>query len=111
MQAAQPGNAAFDAHAEAGVGNGAVAAEIEIPPEGVEWQAVRANLVLQHRRVVLALAAPDDLAVSLGGEDVDAERAAGIRGVGLHVERLRLDRIAVYHDGPVEALGERGLLV
>ena len=39
LQAADPGDGALDAHAEAGVRNGSVAAQVEIPLEGVEWAA------------------------------------------------------------------------
>ena len=61
--------------------------------------------------VVDTLAAADDLAVTLGRQQVERERAARVLGVGLHVERLRLDRIVAHQDGPVVQLGERGLLV
>ena len=40
VQAADPGYCAFDPHAEAGVGDGAVAAEVEVPLEGSEGQLV-----------------------------------------------------------------------
>ena len=40
VEAADPGDDAFDAHAEAGVGDGAVAAEVEVPLEGGEREVV-----------------------------------------------------------------------
>ena len=66
---------------------------------------------LERGEVVLALPAADDLAVALGREHVDAQRDARIGGIGLHVERLELDRIAVDEHRPVELLRDRGLLV
>ena len=37
VEAADPGYYSLDAHAEAGVGDAAVFAEVEVPLEGVEW--------------------------------------------------------------------------
>ena len=73
VEAADPGYGALDAHAETGVGDGAVAAEVEVPLEGVERQVVFFDAALQQVVAVDALAAADDLAVALRREDVDAE--------------------------------------
>jgi hypothetical protein len=43
LQAADPGYGSLDAHAEAGVGNAAVFAEIKIPLEGFFGQIVLVN--------------------------------------------------------------------
>src|SRR5207244_597099 len=80
-------------------------------PASRSRQAVRSDRRLEHAGVVLALPAADDLAVALGREHVDAEGNARIGGIRLHVERLRLHRIAVDHHGTVELLRERRLLV
>ena len=40
IQSSDPGDGALDAHAEAGVGNAAVAAQVEIPLEGFLGQVV-----------------------------------------------------------------------
>jgi hypothetical protein len=45
FDAAHPGDGAFDAHAEAGVGDAAVAAEVEVPFEDVLRQAVGLELL------------------------------------------------------------------
>jgi len=74
--------------AEAGVGDGAVAAEVEVPLEGGEGEVVIGDALGEEVVGVDALGAADDLAVALGGEDVDAEGAGGVGGVGLHVEGL-----------------------
>src|SRR5439155_396833 len=79
--------------------------------ESVERELVPSDLRLEHGGVVLALPAADDLAVALGCEHVDAEGEARIGRVGLHVEGLRLHRIAVHHHRAVELLRERRLLV
>ncbi len=64
-QLADPGHHALDAHAEAGMGHGAVAAQVEIPGEGLARQLVLGQALLEQRQVVDALAAADDLAVAL----------------------------------------------
>src|SRR2546430_16033585 len=97
VEAAQPGDAALDAHAETGVRHGAVAAEIEVPAEGVERELVPSDLRLEHGGVVLALAAADDLAVALRREHVDAEGEAGVGRDGLQVRGLRLPRMPGPH--------------
>ena len=66
---------------------------------------------LQGGEVVLALAAADDLAVAVGREHVHAQREPRIRRIGLHVERLGGERIAMHHDRTIELLGQRGLLL
>ena len=40
FKAAEPGYAAFDAHAETSVGHGAVLAQVQVPVEGFFWQIV-----------------------------------------------------------------------
>ena len=70
---------ALDAHAEAGVRHGAVAAQVEVPVEGFLGQLVLLDALEQQVVVGHALAAADDLAVALGGEDVDADSATSGR--------------------------------
>src|SRR2546430_14083143 len=69
-EAAQPGDAALDAHAEAGVRHGAVAAEIEGPAEGAERELVPPELPLEHRGGGPPPAAAADLPPALGPEHV-----------------------------------------
>ena len=83
-------------------GTAAVAAQVEVPLVGLARQVVLVEPLLQQRQVVDALAAADDLAVALGREQVDGERHLRPLGVGLHVERLDLGRIAVDEDRLVE---------
>src|SRR5450755_3068666 len=66
VEAAEPGYDALDAHAEAGVGDGAVAAEVEVPLECAERQPVFLDARFQQVVGVDALGAADDLAVALG---------------------------------------------
>src|SRR5258706_10664878 len=47
FNSAHPGGAAFDAHAKAGVGDTAIAAQIQIPFESLLRQAMRSDLLLQ----------------------------------------------------------------
>ena len=72
VEAADPGYDSLDAHAEAGVGDAAVFAQVEVPLEGVEGKVVFFDAGLQEVVAVYALAAADDFAVALGGEDVYA---------------------------------------
>src|SRR5262249_58120742 len=59
LQSAEPRHAALDAHAEAGVRDGAEAAEVEVPGERVAGQRVLRDARLERRQVVLALPAAD----------------------------------------------------
>src|ERR1700733_13382657 len=72
VEAAEPGYYSLDAHAEAGVGDAAVFAEVEIPLEGFKWEVVVFDALLEEVVAVYALAAAYDFAVALGGEDVYA---------------------------------------
>jgi hypothetical protein len=110
VEAADPGYDSLDAHAEAGVGDAAVFAQVEIPLEGVEWEAVFFDAGFEEVVGVNALGAADDFAVALGGEDVDAEGLGGVERVGLHVEGLDGSGVAVDHDGLVELGGDVGLV-
>src|SRR5690606_1388406 len=53
---------AFEAEAEAGVGDGAEAPEIEVPGVGGLVETVRPDLFAEHVEALFALAAADDLA-------------------------------------------------
>src|SRR5262245_42894531 len=77
---------AFQAEAEAGVGDGAEAAEIQIPPIVGGIEVLLGHALLEDVEAFFALAAADDLA-DLGDEDVHgADRFAVI--IDAHVERL-----------------------
>ncbi len=69
-------------------GDAAVFAQVEVPLEGVEREVVLDDAGFEEVVAVDALAAADDFAVALGGQDVDAEGLGGVGGVGLHVEGL-----------------------
>src|SRR6266853_5791728 len=56
LQAAHPGDETLDAHAESGVRNRAVAAEIEIPIEGFGRQIMVLQALQQQIEIVDALA-------------------------------------------------------
>src|SRR5262245_14874484 len=60
---------AFEAQAKAGVGDGAEAAQIKIPPVVFGFQMLLGHSLGQYIEPLLALAAADDLA-DLGDEDV-----------------------------------------
>ncbi len=110
LEAADPGDAALDAHAETAVGDATVAAEVEVPLEGGEREVVGFDAGFEEVVVVDALGAADDFAVAFGGEDVDAESLGGVEGVGLHVEGFDGRGVAVDHDGPGELGADVGLV-
>ena len=110
VEAADPGDGALDAHAEAGVGDAAVAAQVEVPLEGGEREVVLFDAGLEEVVAVDALRAADDFAVALGGEDVDAESLGGVVRVGLHVEGLDGGGVAVDHDRLVELRADVGFV-
>ncbi len=72
IQAAYPGHSAFDAHAEAGVGNGAVAAEIEVPGKGFEGQVVLLDPFFQQIIRSNTLRTTDDFSIAFRRQYVDA---------------------------------------
>ena len=88
VQAAQPGDSAFQAQAEAGVGDAAVAAQVDEPAEDLGGQAVGLDGLLEGGEVVLALAAADDLAIAFRRDHVDAQGQLGVLGSALHVKGL-----------------------
>ena len=111
LGAANPGDGALQAHAEAGVGDAAVTAQVEIPLETFLGQFVFAQALHQQIVVVDALAAADDFPVAFGGEHVEGEREVGALGVGLHVEGFDRRGIAVDHHRAIEFVGDDGFFV
>ncbi len=106
FDAAHPRDGAFDAHAEAGVGDGAEAAEVEIPPVVVGFESLLGHSLGEDIRALFTLAAADDLA-DAGHEQVHRGDglAAGCAAVVLaHVERLDRAGIVVDGDGTLEML-------
>ena len=73
LQAADPGYSSLNAHAEAGVRNAAVLAEIKIPLESFFGQIVLVNALQEQIMRGHALRSADDFAVAFGREHVDAE--------------------------------------
>jgi hypothetical protein len=78
VEAADPGHGAFDAHAEAPVGDGAVAKQVEVPLG--PWGAPECGA--EQIDVGDALAAADDPSVALRGEHMDARSVGGALGSG-----------------------------
>ena len=81
FEAAHPRDASLDSHPEASVRDGAEATQIEIPLERLHRETVFLDALHEQIVVVETLAAADDLAVALGGEDVDT-RARDRAGPG-----------------------------
>src|SRR5579859_200237 len=68
--AGDPRHHAFDAHAETGVRERAVFANVEIPLERLDRQVVLLDALQQQVVIVNALRSPDDLAIPLGRDHV-----------------------------------------
>ena len=71
-QLAHPRHGALEAHAEAGVGDAAVLADVQVPLVVGPGELVVLDLVQEVLQIAGALAAADDLAVALRGQQVSA---------------------------------------
>ena len=108
---ADPGHGPLDAEPEAGVHEGAVLPEVEVPAVRLGIEPLLLDPREQPVVVVLALRAADDLAVALRRQAVVVEHGPGIVGVLLHVERLDVLGVVEDEDRPVVLLGQQGLVV
>lgn len=101
VQAAEPGQGAFDAQAEAGVGDGAVAAEVEVPFVRLRVQLFFLHLGEKDVEVVFALREADDFAEAAVEEEVGEKGA----GSGVFNGRVRPSVLAV---GPLVSVSSPG---
>ncbi len=90
--------------------HGAIAAQVEVPLEGLGRQLVLLDPSQEQIVVRDALAAADDLAVALRRQHVHAQGDVGPLRVGLHVEGLHLRRVPGDRHGPVETVREQRLV-
>src|SRR5260370_18886466 len=111
LGAANPGDGALEAHSEAGVGNAAVAAQVEIPLERFFGQVVLMKAFQEQIVVVNALAATDDFAVAFRRDHVEGEGKFGALGVWLHVKGFDRCWVVVNQHGTVERAGDDGFLI
>src|SRR5712692_7738634 len=110
-QARDPGDDALHTHAEAGMRERSVLANVEIPLKRLDGQVLLAQALQQQVVVVNSLRAADDLAVSLGRNHVQRQSNCRILRIRLHVERLDGRWISADHHRPVECIGDDRLLV
>ncbi len=75
---------------EARMREGAIPAQIQVPPERLEGQLVRLDCPLERGEIILALPAADHLSITLRRQDIDAEREPVVRRIALHVEGFHL---------------------
>src|ERR1700722_8114885 len=101
LEATDPGDGSFDAHAEAGVGDASVLAQIEIPLEGFFGKIVLVDALDQEFVGRHALRSADNFSVAFRSKDVDAKSEFGTDGVGLHVEGFYDGWITMDHDGTI----------
>src|SRR5690606_18514673 len=101
---------ALEAEAEAGVGDGAEASEIEVPGVGGFGEAVRSDLFPEHVEALLALTAADALA-DARREHVHRAHGAPVVVVA-HVKGFDLFRVVRDDDGTANLLlGEIALVL
>ena len=110
LEAADPADAALDAHAESAVRHGAEAAQVEIPLERFLRQVVFLDALQQQIEIVEALAAADDLAVAFRREHVDAQRLVRLVRIRLHVERLDRGGVVRHAHRAIELFRQHGLV-
>src|SRR5271170_3785987 len=107
LQSAHPRYEALHAHAESGVRYRAELTQIDVPVESLAWKLMFVQALQQQIQVVDALAAADDFAVSLGGDEIDAQgEFRPVRG-GLKVEGLDTAGIAIHQDRTIQILGQK----
>src|SRR5260370_30679656 len=84
--AANPCDGALKAHSEAGMRNAAVAAQVEIPLEGLRGQVVFVEALDQQIVIMDALASADNFAVTFLRDHVKGAGEFRALGVRLHVK-------------------------
>src|SRR5574344_2504029 len=109
-KSADPRDRALYSEAEARVGDGAVAADIEVPGIGRRSESLGAERRFENAEVFFALTAADDFPVAFRREDIHVARDFRILRVLLHIEWLDGDRVAVHHHRPVELSADDGLV-
>src|SRR5205814_3249464 len=100
LDAAHPGRAALNAHAEPAVRHAAVTTQIEIPLESIFRQAMRRDLRFEKLDRSRSLAAADHFAIAFRREYIHTKRKIVSFRIALHVESLDRRRIAMNHHGP-----------
>src|SRR5437667_314059 len=107
--ATDPRDRALHAQPKARVDERPVLAEIQVPAVRLLGKLLLADAREQPAVVVLALAAPDDLAVPLRRQHVVVEHGARVGGVFLHIEGLHGLGVVVDHHGTIVLFGEQRL--
>jgi hypothetical protein len=71
LDSGEPADGPLDPQTKSAVGYRAKASQVEIPAKVLLGQLMLLNPVLQNLEVVFPLAATDDLAITLGSENID----------------------------------------
>src|SRR5260370_13172182 len=111
LGAANPGDGALEAHSEAGVGNAAVAAQVEIPLERFFGQVVLMKAFQEQIVVVNSLVATDDFAVAFRRDHVEGEGKFGALRVRLHVKGFDRCWVVMNQHGTVERAGDDSFFI
>src|SRR5271157_2440754 len=78
LQPADPGHYALDAHAEAAVGDVAVASQVEVPLEVLAREVLLLDMLQEQGVIGQAFAAADNLAVPFRRQHVHAQGQLGM---------------------------------
>src|SRR5260370_1513199 len=97
---ANPGHHALKAHAKAGVRHAAIAAQVQIPLEGLLGQLLLSQSLDQKIVTRDTLSAADDFAVTLRSQHVKSKRQIRPRAIGLHIEGFDRSGITMNHHPP-----------
>ena len=97
LDSGEPADGPLDSQAKSAVGYRAKASQVEIPAKVLLGELMLLNSLQQYLEVIFPLAATDDLAITLGSENIDPSSDPRIVGVTLHVERFHCLRVPVDH--------------
>src|SRR5690606_41967853 len=79
IQSANPGHRPLQSQSETGMGNGAVPPQVQIPLIGIPGELMFRKPLLEELRIVDALTAADNLAVSLRRDLIRTQNPLGSR--------------------------------
>ena len=110
MDTGDVGHHTLDTQTESGMGEGTVAAQVEIPLEGFTGQTVLLDLVFEEREIRRPFPTTDDLPVTLGRENIHGKRKPIVLWITSHVEGFDRRRETVDDERRIELLGQPGLV-
>src|ERR1700730_11166581 len=111
LSSANPSHDEPETHAETRMRHAAIAAQVQVPLEGLFRQFLFSQSLDEQVVAGDALAAAHDSAVAFRSQHIESKRQVGPRAIGLHVEGFDRSGIAMNHHRPIELLRKRSFLV